>query len=258
MRVPHERFIPHKNLETLALSAPKTQPNLKVHIMCCGVRYGHGEGAFYNHFKNAWVQAPESLHIIGDGKNLIPTIHVRDLARAAKRIVDDDINKSYIFCVDKTKRPTQKRIINSISKGIGTGKTQEIAEKELPDSIFWKDFMLINLKMRASSIFKKKVLPEKEEEGGDEEANEDLLKFNWHCKKGIVGEARMLNEEFNEARDLKPVKIMVTGPPAVGKSFYSEKINGNYDLPHVTVKEIAGRAYELAKIDEEDGNELAT
>lgn len=55
LRVPHERYISHKNLETLALSAPKTQPKLKVHIMCAGVRYGHGEGVFYNHFKNAWV-----------------------------------------------------------------------------------------------------------------------------------------------------------------------------------------------------------
>lgn len=50
-RVPHERYIPHKNLETLALSAPKTQKNLKVHVLCCGIRYGHGEGAFFNHYK---------------------------------------------------------------------------------------------------------------------------------------------------------------------------------------------------------------
>ena len=34
LRVPHERFLPHKNLETLAMSAPKTQPMLKVHILC--------------------------------------------------------------------------------------------------------------------------------------------------------------------------------------------------------------------------------
>lgn len=61
LRVPHERFIGHKNLETLALSAPKTQPKLKVHIMCTGVRYGNGEGVFYNHFKHAWVQAPRQL-----------------------------------------------------------------------------------------------------------------------------------------------------------------------------------------------------
>jgi len=58
LRVPHERYFKHKNLETLAMSAPKTQPLLKVHILCCGVRYGHGEGIFYDHFKNAWMQSP--------------------------------------------------------------------------------------------------------------------------------------------------------------------------------------------------------
>ena len=129
LRVPHERYLHHKNLESLAMAAPETQPMLKVNILCCGVRYGHGEGAFYDHFKKAWVQSPEFLHVLGKGDNLIPTINIRDLARATKRIIDDDIKKNYIFCVDKTKRPTQKRIVQAISSGIGTGKIQNIDEQ---------------------------------------------------------------------------------------------------------------------------------
>lgn len=121
LRVPHKRFINHKNLETLALSAPKTQPLLKVHVLCTGIRYGLGEGVFYEHFKNAWIQSPAQLPIIGDGKNLIPTIHIVDLARVVKKIIDHNIKKDYIFAVDKTKRPSQKRLVKSISSGIGTG-----------------------------------------------------------------------------------------------------------------------------------------
>lgn len=220
-RVPHERFIAHKNLETLALSAPKAQPMLKVHILCGGIRYGHGEGIFYDYFKNAWLQKPDHLQVLGDGKNLIPTIHIRDLARTVRRVIDDEVKKSYIFCVDKTKKPTQRRLVEAISKGIGTGKIKEANPHEIPDSIFWKAFMLLNLMMRSSSIYKKKALPEGEE---GEEEDEAKLKFPWHCKKGIIKNARTLNEEFNVARDLKPVKIMITGPPAVGKTFYAEKI----------------------------------
>lgn len=108
------------------MSAPKTQPLLKVHIMCCGIRYGHGEGVFFDHFKNAWKQSPEKLTIIGKGDNLIPTIHVRDLSRVTKRIIDDKLEKPYIFVVDKTKKPTQKRIVESISKGIGTSQVQNL------------------------------------------------------------------------------------------------------------------------------------
>jgi adenylate kinase len=121
LRVPHKRFINDKNLETLALSAPKTQPLLKVHVLCGGIRYGRGEGIFYDHFKNAWIQSPAQLPIIGDGKNLIPTIHINDLARVVKKVIDHKMTKDYIFAVDKTKRPSQKRLVKSISNGIGTG-----------------------------------------------------------------------------------------------------------------------------------------
>ena len=102
MRVPHERYLPLKNLESLAMAAPKTQPMLKVHILCSGIRYGHGEGAFYTHFQNAWMQSPTHLQIIGNGKNFIPTVHIRDLARMTKKIIDDEVQKDYIFAVDKT------------------------------------------------------------------------------------------------------------------------------------------------------------
>jgi len=253
LRVPHERFLHHKNLETLAMSAPKTQPLLKVHIMCTGIRYGHGEGAFYDHFKNAWVQTPRKLQIIGDGKNFIPTIHIRDLARATKTIIDDDIEKDYIFAVDRTKRPTQKRIIRAISSGIGTGLTQHLDADEIADSIIWKDFLTINLKMKASAVFRDK-------EPGEGEDLEDpavaaKYKFPWHCENGIIENAKQLNLEFNEARELKPVKIFVTGAPASGKTFYSDAINGYYNIPRVHVKELTDKAFALAKSagDDEEG-----
>ena len=121
---------------------------------------------------------------------------------------------------------------------------------EIPDSIFWKDFMLINLKLRASSIFKKKPVPEEAELEPEEE---EKLKFKWHSKEGIIGKTRMLNEEFNVARNLKPVKIMITGPPAAGKSFYSDKINKNYDIPRVHIKEIADKALKMSQTEEEEG-----
>jgi hypothetical protein len=67
-----------------------------------------------------------------------------------KKIVDDDIEKDYIFAVDKTERPTQKRIIKAISKGVGTGLVQNQDMDEIADSIIWKDFLSVNLKMRSS------------------------------------------------------------------------------------------------------------
>ena len=189
-RVPHssERFFKMKNLETLAMSAPKTQPLLKVNICCAGIRYGNGEGIFYDHFKNAWLQKPAKLPVIGKGDNLIPTIHNIDLARIVRRIIAENISKEYIFAVDKTKKPTQKRIVQSISKDIGTGQINNFEEKDIADSIIWKDFLNINLKMKTSDVFRDGEVPEDFE--GDPEEEAAKLKFPWHCEKGIVENAK--------------------------------------------------------------------
>jgi hypothetical protein len=50
--------------------------------------------------------------VIGDGKNLVPTIHVIDLARLVRRVVIENPKEHpYIFAIDKTSNPTQKRIV---------------------------------------------------------------------------------------------------------------------------------------------------
>lgn len=177
---------------------------------------------FYDHFKNAWIQSPAQLPIIGDGKNLIPTIHIVDLARVTKKIIDHKMAKDYIFAVDKTTRPSQKRLVKSISNGVGTGQWKNFTPNEISNSIIWKEFMMINLKMKTSDVFKDLEPPAGDEEPTEEELAK--LKFPWHCEKGIVENAKALNVEFNKARDLVPVKIFITGPPASGKTFYSEKI----------------------------------
>ena len=43
MRVPDPAYQNCKTLETIALSSVQTQPMLKVHVLCSGIRYGMGE-----------------------------------------------------------------------------------------------------------------------------------------------------------------------------------------------------------------------
>ena len=50
LRVPHENYNHIKTLETTAMSSVNTQPNLRVHVLCSGIRYGNGERTFYDHF----------------------------------------------------------------------------------------------------------------------------------------------------------------------------------------------------------------
>lgn len=84
-----------KNLENLALTAPKINSNLKVHVVCSGLPFGNGESndVFYEFFRRAWLSThPElaALPIIGEGKNSMPTIHVNDLARCVRHLAETD------------------------------------------------------------------------------------------------------------------------------------------------------------------------
>lgn len=112
LRVPHAKFQHLKTLETVAMSSVKTQPKLRVHVLCSGIRYGNGERIFYDHFQKAWIQNPLALPVVGEGKNLVPTIHVIDLARLVRRVVIENPKEHpYIFAIDKTPNPTQKRLV---------------------------------------------------------------------------------------------------------------------------------------------------
>lgn len=75
------------------------------------------------------------------------------------------------------------------------------------------------------------------EDAEDPELAAKAGKFPWHCEKGIIGNIRLLNDEFNKYRGLNPVKIFISGPPASGKSFYSEKLAHYYNIPHINVKD---------------------
>ncbi len=247
------------------MSSVKTQPKLTVHVLCSGIRYGLGENRLYEIFKSAWLQNPAALSYAGKGDNLIPTIHIIDLARLTRRIVqassastaqDNAIRgKQYIFAVDRTPRPNQKHLIEGIAKGIGTGKVNNRGFQAYSHlTLDQKEFLSINLKMRATDAFKDGEVPE--DAGDDAEEIPKKLKFPWHCEKGIVENIRMLNEEFNNCRGLHPVKIFVTGPPASGKTYYSERLAVYYNIPRVHAKELVDRAFALSKFEEGQGTEL--
>ena len=246
------------------MSSVKTQPKLTVHVLCSGIRYGLGEGRLYELFKAAWLQNPSALSYSGKGDNLIPTIHINDLGRLVRRVVqatslktaqDKALHaKQYIFAIDRTAKPTQKNLITSISKGMGTGQVDsrgESAYSHYPRE--QREFLFINLKMRTSDAFKDGEVPEDAGEEAEELAKK--LKFPWHCEKGIGENIRMLNEEFNGYRGLHPVKIFLSGPPASGKTHYAERLSLYYNIPRVHAKEISARIFALAKFEEGQGTE---
>ncbi len=103
-RVPSEEYEEIKRIEDEVLAF--TKDKLKIYVLASGIMYGSGESIFEQHFKRAWLQKPNSLPYLGIGKNFVPTVHVKDLARMVKKVAETKPEKQYIFAIDNTRKPT--------------------------------------------------------------------------------------------------------------------------------------------------------
>ena len=238
-RIPNSRYSSYKMLENLALS--NTNPMLNVYVICPGFIYGCGEDFFFDYFRKAWIGGINYMPIIGEGMNFLPTIHILDLIQIIKRIIEKKPIINYIFACDKTKNPTMKNIIRSISKGIGSIDIQNLTEFDI-DQIDMPNFneLSIDLQIKSSKITEDE--PKKENES-DEEYNK--RKFKWHCEKGIPENMDLLRQEFNLYRGIKPIKIIISGPPCGGKTYIAKKLSNHFKILHLTIPDLISWAKNL-------------
>ena len=231
-RIPNSKFLYYKILESLALS--KINPNLKTYVICPGFIYGCGEDIFFDYFRESWKGKLEYMPIIGEGDNHIPTIHILDLIHTIKRVINLKPDINYIFVCDKTKNPTLRNILNNITKGIGGIETKIIKDFDL-NNIHMPHYaeLSIDLRIKNSPIMEDEPRKPKEDKEDYEER-----KFKWHCEFGIPENIELLREEFNLYRDLKPIKIIILGPPYGGKSTIAKAISEKYRLTHYTIDKI--------------------
>ena len=231
-RIPNSKYSAYKMIENLALS--NSNPMLNVYVICPGFIYGCGEDFFFDYFRKAWIGGINYMPIIGDGMNFIPTIHILDLVQIIRRIIEKKPIINYIFACDKTKNPTMKNIIRSISKGIGSIDIKNLSEFNI-DEIDMPNFneLSIDVQIKSSKITEDE--PKKENETIEEYNNR---KFNWHCEKGIPENMDLLRQEFNLYRGIKPIKIIISGPPCGGKTYLSKKLASQFKILHLTIQDV--------------------
>ena len=223
-RIPSSRYSSYKMLENLALS--NTNPMLNVYVICPGFIYGCGEDFFFDYFRKAWIGGIPHMPIIGEGMNFLPTIHILDLVQIIRRIIEKKPIINYIFACDKTKNPTMKNIIRSISKGIGSIDIKNLNEFDI-DEIDMPNFneLSIDIQIKSSKVTEND--------------------FQWHCEKGIPDNMDLLRQEFNLYRGIKPLKIIISGPPCGGKTYIAKKIANQFKILHLTIPDIITWAQNL-------------
>ncbi|XP_038146585.1 adenylate kinase 7 [Cyprinodon tularosa] len=231
-RRPHPRFKQHIDLEKMVVKMGKS--NRKVfptYVVASGLQYGMGEHIFHYFFKESWLGKEAEISVFGDGKNFVPTIHIRDLARVLQNVIEHKPRPYYLLAVDSS-HSSFEELVKAVSSVLGPGK---IRKRPFADIYLIEDFsdmeihsLQVNLRMDAETI-------------------RNLFSINWHCEFGLVENVELVVEEYRQARRLLPLRLCILGPPAVGKSTFSMQICKHYKLHHITLKDTISEA--IARLD---------
>ncbi|XP_076605014.1 adenylate kinase 7 [Chaetodon auriga] len=218
----HPNFKQHIDLEKRVVKLGKTNRTLfSTYVVASGLQYGMGEQVLHFFFKKSWLGQEHEIPLFGDGKNIIPMIHVNDLASVIQNVIEHQPKPYYLLAVDNSKN-TMEDIVKTIASVLGPGKIQKRPFEEaflIQDwSVMEIDSMLVNLRMEGVHL-------------------KELFSINWLCEFGLVENIELVVEEYRQTRGLRPIRLCVLGPPAVGKSTVSKQICEHYKLHHITLKE---------------------
>ncbi|KAJ3067270.1 Adenylate kinase 7 [Podochytrium sp. JEL0797] len=212
-RKAHPNYKTHIQVEKSIMKFGK-KGSLKTYVVASGLVYHAGDSIFHHMLKAAWHN--EELVCYGEGANNLPTIHLDDLTNIIVEVVEFLPENKYLLAIDESKNSLYD-IVKAISDGLGTGNVKKVPKemallnKNLPQSDF--DMLLVNLRLEPGHI--------KE------------MTFEWKYESGMIENLPALIQEFKDARGLSPLKIILHGPPASGKSFYAQKLAKHYEIHYV-------------------------
>ena len=127
-RKPSLKYFEFKYIENEAINLNQ-KTNIKSYVICPGIVYGYGEKHFYSFFRSALLGLPIEEILLDKGRNIIPTIHMKDLVNIISKVIEKKPASNYILAFDQTKNSSLKNIVKMIYNCIGDEK-KKIEKKE--------------------------------------------------------------------------------------------------------------------------------
>ncbi|XP_011694075.1 PREDICTED: adenylate kinase 7-like [Wasmannia auropunctata] len=225
-RKPHPNYKEHIQCEREVVAVKKIaslKSKLNTLVICCGITYGEEEGPIHYLFKMAWQNAP-FLPIFGKGRNKIPLLYVRDLAATVSSVLQNWPPMRYIVAVEQ-ELISQSAIVKKISQGLTTGEVKSVSKEvalslpEVSQQIY--DQMTVDLNIDPVYI---------------------IDRIRWHFGMPFRDVVNLVIKEYKVVRNLRPVKIVVLGPPASGKTRVARYLAEHYGIHYVHVKTLISDA----------------
>jgi adenylate kinase len=252
-RIPAKEYTRWKTAETLALSL-NAKENLTAYIVCSGMLYGCGESSLLDSMKASWLQLHTATVIsavkaakrgwpdhdkarLQGGGNYVPTVHVRDLARLVSTLSLGEAQEQYLLCVD-TSKAQQRDLAQTIVDKVGESFPLPVveagdysspladAETQSPD---YPHYMgELDLRMEPCSLMA---------DPG----------FAWYAKDGLYNKEatdasaanlEVVAAEFCRWQNLRPVKILLAGPPIAGKTTTAAGLAEYYGTLHIKMADV--------------------
>jgi len=223
-RRPHSSFKELLALEKLVTKSKRT--GLRTHVVAAGLVYGQDEDLFHDLFKTAWSCKPLTLASIGDGGNLLPTIHVADLCSVVLKLLEAD-SLPYLLAVDQGQAQeeaaqTLKAVVEKLSVTLGMGGVGVMPPEQVR---LQKDYEFFQAGIRLDG------------------AAVGEMGFEWQCQEGMLAHMDKVVQEYRESRGLLPLRVLVHGNDDLAKTALAASLAAEYKVPHI----VAAEALEAAK-----------
>ena len=209
-----------KTLETQTMALARE--NLQTCVIAPGLLYGGGENSLHQLFRQAWLcDGPLPIvHSSRGGANVLPMIHVKDMANIVQSIVTSPPDTSYVVAVDKS-RNTLREVVEAISNSIGIKETKDLTREET------QELMLSNPAVGALNMHVYFDV---------DSTTTSSLGIEWKCEDGFVTNIESITTEYKSIRDLRPVRLVVNGPPGCTTTIneFTAQLSRNYYVSVIT------------------------